>query len=83
RDALPEIQGQGLFERLDAVLATGEPYLGCDLPVWVQRAPEAPLEARVLDFVYQPLDAPNAPGILVHGVDVTERAAAHRDAALV
>src|SRR5688572_16569352 len=33
REALPEIEGQGYFELLDAVFATGDPFLGRNMPV--------------------------------------------------
>ena len=74
RDALPELQGQGYFEFLDTVYATGEPYEGRASRVQLQRTPDAPLESRFLDFIYQPIrDAQGAvAGIFVQGHDVTE-----------
>ncbi len=74
RDALPEVAGQGYFELLDRVYSTGERYVGRDLEVRVQRTPEGPLEARAVEFVYQPLhDSSGAvAGIFVHGIDITE-----------
>ena len=75
REALPEIVGQGFFELLDRVYATGEPFVGHALPVRLQREPDGPLEERYIDFVYQPiLDANGAVnGIFVEGSDVTAR----------
>jgi PAS domain S-box-containing protein len=75
RDALPEVAGQGYFEVLDRVYATGEPFVGTDMRVLFQRTPGAPREEAYMDFVYQPmLDAGGAVvGIMAHGVDVTER----------
>lgn len=35
--ALPELAGQGLKQRLDDVLATGEPYRAQALPAWLDR----------------------------------------------
>jgi PAS domain S-box-containing protein len=80
REALPEVAGQGFFELLDRVYATGEPFVGQSLPITIQRTPGAAPEARKLDFVYQPiLDGEGAvSGIFVQGIDVTS---AH-DAAL-
>lgn len=74
REALPEIEGQGYFEFLDTVYATGEPHEGRASRVQLQRTPEAPLESRFLDFIYQPIrDAQGAvAGIFVQGHDVTE-----------
>ena len=75
REALPEIVGQGFFELLDRVYATGEPFVGHALPVRLQRERDGPLEERYIDFVYQPIfDANGAvSGIFVEGSDVTAR----------
>ncbi len=72
-EALPEVQGQGYFEFLDSVYATGEPYEGRASRVQLQRTPDGPLESRFLDFIYQPIrDAHGAvAGIFVQGHDVT------------
>ncbi|NNG24981.1 PAS domain-containing hybrid sensor histidine kinase/response regulator [Telluria aromaticivorans] len=75
REALPEIAGQGFIEMFDRVYRTGEPFTGTDVPVMLRRRPGAPLERRFVDQVYLPLrDAEGrVTGILVHGVDQTER----------
>ena len=72
--ALPEVQGQGYFEVLDSVYATGEPYEGRASRVQLQRTPGAPLEARFLDFIYQPIRGADGAvaGIFVQGHDVTD-----------
>ncbi len=74
REALPELAGQGYFQFLDSVYATGEPHEGRASQVQLQRTPEAPLESRFLNFIYQPIrDADGAvAGIFVQGHDVTE-----------
>jgi PAS domain S-box-containing protein len=74
RDALPEVVGQGFFELLDRVYATGEPFVGTGMSVTLQRFPGGPPDERVVDFVYQPVRDENGSvsGILVHGVDVTD-----------
>jgi PAS domain S-box-containing protein len=74
REALPELEGQGFFELLDQVYASGEPFRGTSAPVRLARqAGEAP-EERILDFVYQPVtDAEGrVKGLVVEGSDVTE-----------
>jgi PAS domain S-box-containing protein len=75
REALPEVVGQGFFELLDRVYATGEPFVGYALPVRLQREPNGPLEERYIDFVYQPIRDANGAvsGIFVEGADVTAR----------
>ena len=73
-EALPEVKGQGYFEFLNIVYATGEPYEGRASRVQLQRTPDAPLETRFLDFIYQPIrDASGSVvGIFVQGHDVSE-----------
>ncbi len=74
REALPEVSGQGFFELLDGVYATGRPYTGRAMPVLVHRRDDGSIEQRILDLVYQPLrDAAGVvTGIFVEGNDVTE-----------
>ncbi|MHB1224176.1 MAG: ATP-binding protein [Gemmatimonadaceae bacterium] len=83
-EALPEAVEQGFVAILDGVAASGEPFIGRELPILIQRTPGAPAEERFLDFVYQPLreiDAEGATvvtGIVAHGSDVTEQVLARR-----
>ncbi|HEY1187801.1 MAG TPA: PAS domain S-box protein [Gemmata sp.] len=74
REALPEVVGQGYTDLLDRVYRTGEPYTASAAEVKLETAGGV-LEARHVDFVYQPLrDAGGAvTGILVQGIDQTER----------
>ncbi len=91
RDAIPEVEDQGFFELLEEVYRTGVPFVGNELPLAMRRAPEAALETRYINFVYQPMHGPvgEANGVLVSGTDVTdlvqsrgaaERLAVERDA---
>lgn len=82
REALPEIDGQGFFEILDNVFQTGEPFIGRELSVQLQWEPNAPLENRFVDFVYQPIFEANGSvsGIFAHGFDITEQVQARQDA---
>jgi PAS domain S-box-containing protein len=75
REALPEIEGQGFFELLDRVYSSGEPFVGLETLVKLQREPGASLEDRYLDFIYQPIREGDGSvsGIFVQGSDVTER----------
>jgi PAS domain S-box-containing protein len=74
REALPEVVEQGFIELLDGVRRSGEPFVGNEMRILLQREPGGGLEERFLNFVYQPL--PDASGevggILAHGMDVTE-----------
>ncbi len=73
RQALPDVAGQGYYELLDTVYATGEPHIGRSAEVMLERAPGAGAERRFLDFVYQPIRGGDGAvnGIFVEGVDVT------------
>lgn len=74
REALPEVEGQGFFELLDKVYASGEHVVGSETPVLLQRRPGSPLEQRFVNFIYQPIrdGAGRVTGIFVQGSDVTE-----------
>ncbi|HET6232055.1 MAG TPA: PAS domain-containing protein [Longimicrobiaceae bacterium] len=80
-DAIPEIRGQGFDAILDRVLETGEPWVGRETPVLLQRTPGAPLEPRYLDMVFQPLAEADGTrsGVVVHGSDITAQVLARRD----
>ena len=73
REAIPEVAGQGFFQILDEVFATGKPFVGRGITVHLERQPGAGLDDVVLDFVYQPIvDADGrVTGIFVLGHDIT------------
>jgi len=82
REALPEIEGQGLFELLDMVYESGEPHVGRSAPLMLDRGGAQP-EETFFDFVYQPLtEDGRVTGIAVVCFEVTELAKARRDAEL-
>ncbi len=74
REAIPEVVEQGYLEVLEQVYKTGEPVVSTDTPV-TMRTGRGELEDLVLDLVYEPLLTSDGgvTGILVHGVDLTER----------
>jgi PAS domain S-box-containing protein len=76
-EAIPEVEGQGFFELLDNVFATGEPFVGKELKIVLQRTPGGAKETRYLDFVYQPIkdESGTVTSIFVEGLDVTDRRA--------
>lgn len=75
RAALPELAGQGFFELLDNVFATGVPFIGSALPLAVAPPGGGAVEQRYIDFVYQPIvdEHQVVVGIFSQGSDVTER----------
>jgi two-component sensor histidine kinase len=74
-EALPEVRSQGFTELLKDVLRKNEPFIGQAVSVFLQREPDAPLEERFVDFIYQPIvnAAGEAWGVFVEGSDVTPR----------
>ncbi len=80
REALPEVEGQGLFELLDQVYRSGTPYVGRAVPIKLRRSEDGDLEQRFADFVYQPIrdSAGQVSGIFVEGSDVTEAVLVNR-----
>jgi PAS domain S-box-containing protein len=78
REALPEVEGQGYFELLDQVYATGERFVGHDAPVRLQSDSQTPSRDVVVEFIYEPIRGTDGKvtGILVEGYEVTDRVAA-------
>ena len=73
REAFPDIAGQGFYELLDRVYASGEPFVGQALAIQFQLAPGGPVEARRVDLIYQPLTEaePAGPGVAADGAGDT------------
>ena len=82
RQALPELEGQGIYELLDRVRSSGEPYVGKSLRVLLDPGPQGRAEYAYFDFVYQPaFDAEGkVDAIVVVAHDVTELALAKAEA---
>jgi len=85
RVALPELEGQGIFELLDAVYRTGEPMGMKELGIRLDVHGDGVAEEAFYNFVYQPIRDEGAgrgqtSGIFVQAVDVTEQVLARRAA---
>lgn len=80
REAFPELAGQGFFEYLDQVCATGERIVAHDVSVHLKPSPGAVPEEHFLNFIYEPMiDASGrVAGIFCEGYDVTETHLAQR-----
>ncbi|MGZ8457382.1 MAG: PAS domain-containing sensor histidine kinase [Gemmatirosa sp.] len=80
-EALPELRDQGFVALLDQVLATGEPFVGRELPISLARTPGTAPEPRFVDFVYLPVVEADGTrsGVIAHGSDVTEQVQARRE----
>jgi PAS domain S-box-containing protein len=75
RDAVPELEAQGVVALLDEVYSTGEPFIGRQMPFVFHRQTGAAPETRYIDYVYQPVrdDQGRVTGIFAEGLDVTEQ----------
>ena len=82
REALPELDMQGIYELLDGVLASGQPYVGRSVHLRLSRNAGSPLTDCWFDFVYHPLfdDSGKVEGVAVVAFEVTELATAKRAA---
>jgi PAS domain S-box-containing protein len=72
REAFPEVDGQVYFSLLHGVYQTGEPFVGRESPIHLNRGHGTPNDLYI-NFVYLPtrdLDG-NIDGIYVHFTDVT------------
>ena len=79
RKALPELEETGIYELLDHVYSIGEPFIGNEMPVKLDKG-NGKLEEIYINFVYQPSrnSEGEIDGILVYGVDVSEQVLARK-----
>jgi PAS domain S-box-containing protein len=75
REAIPEVEKQGFLALLDGVFSSGEPHIGRDVELIIQRTPDGPPETRFVDFVYQPIKDASGKvhSIFVQGSDTTDQ----------
>ena len=71
RDVVPELEGQGYYELLDEVYATGKTFTASALPVSLA----GELQPRYIDLLFQSIrgESGEVTGIFVGGYDITER----------
>jgi len=79
RAALPELEGQGIYELLDEVYQSGEPHVGTEVSLMLERRPGT-TEECYFTFVYQPLRESDGAifGIAIVASDVTSQVHARR-----
>jgi PAS domain S-box-containing protein len=70
RDVFPEVEGQGYFERLDEVYATGLPYVARGSPIRLSGEERT----RFIDVMFEPVrdDAGRVAGIFIGGYETTD-----------
>jgi PAS domain S-box-containing protein len=74
RAAVPSLSGQGFFEKLDQVYASGEAFVADSAEARFHRSPSEPQSVRYFNFVYAPVfdETGAVSGIFCDGYDVTE-----------
>jgi signal transduction histidine kinase len=79
REALPEVEPE-IFELLNRVYRTGEPFVGRSVPITLAR--HGAVEQCYFDFVYQPIldEQSRVEGIAAVGFEVTALATARQNA---
>lgn len=77
-EVLPELAEQGFVERLDHVYASGQAFVGNEVPVHFSARGDDPARDRIVDFVFQPVrdERQRTVGIFIQATDVTQRVAA-------
>jgi PAS domain S-box-containing protein len=80
RQAMPELEGQGVVELLDRVYATGERHVDCEVAIQLQRG--AQLEQTYWNVVFQPYrDADGkVEGVMTFGFEITMQVLARQRA---
>ncbi|MDB5234372.1 MAG: hypothetical protein JWR44_1365 [Hymenobacter sp.] len=82
REAMPELAGQAVFELLDKVYRTGEPFRANEMLVQLDHDNSSPLylQQRYYNFIYQPRRTASGVinGILVFAYDVTDQVLAQQ-----
>jgi two-component sensor histidine kinase len=84
-EALPEVIEQGFGEVLRGVMRDRAPHIGRATSVLLQRSPDAPMEERFVDFIFQPIAGPDGEsvGVFIEGSDVTDRVLGERQQKLL
>jgi PAS domain-containing protein len=74
RAALPDLEGQGFFDLLDRVYASGTPYRAREVPAQFDRFNDGRIYNGCFDIVYQPILDVNGmvSGVLSLSVEVTD-----------
>jgi signal transduction histidine kinase len=81
RDALPELEGQGVYELLADVYRTGKPFVASEYAIGIDRGGTGEIEQAVFNFVYQPMKGIDGQtnSIVVVAIEVTELVAARKE----
>ncbi len=80
REGLPELEGTGIFEILDEVVRSGEPFRGREVKIPFIQFETGQTQDKYFDFVCQPMfdAAGHLDGVFIHAVDLTDRVKSRR-----
>lgn len=81
REAVPYMQGQGYFERLDEVYSTGKTYMGKEVLARIKQE-DGSIKEAFFNFTYLPTfdTQGQVQGVMTFAVEVTEQVRARRKA---
>lgn len=74
REALPELVEQGIWDLFDNVYATGEPFVGKELPVKLDRMGNGALDLGYFNMNAQPMSDADGRivGVMIFAIEITE-----------
>lgn len=82
REAFPDLEGQGIFDFLDQVFKTEEPFVGTEVLVHFDRRGDGTIEEGFFNFIYQPIYDIHGKveGIITFAFEVTDQVVARHQA---
>ncbi|MEP1079174.1 PAS domain S-box protein [Leptolyngbya sp. PL-A3] len=82
RAAFPDLEGQVIFDLLDNVFKTEEPFIGTEVEVQFDRRGDGTIEGGFFNFIYQPTYDihGHVEGIITFAFEVTDQVVACRQA---
>src|SRR5262249_2816940 len=80
KEVISHISEQGYGTIMEKIYATGQPFVGTEMPVQLDRRGDGTLEEAFFNCVYQPFhnSQEEVEGVLIHGVEVTHEVHARR-----
>jgi PAS domain S-box-containing protein len=79
REALPELEAQGILEVFDGVYRTGEPFFTAEMPTALDRDGPGKIDEAVFSFNLEPVrEKGHVVGVMLVAIEVTEQVRARR-----
>ena len=82
REAVPEVEGQGIFERFDKVFETGQPYVSGEIQASVYGGAQKGITTRYFQQIIQPWydTAGTVAGTMTFNLEITPQVEARKEA---